>query len=97
MWPVFGEGRRCGRPSAVAACSKTRSHPADEVPVRPGSPLPPGTPPDGSSPRTTPRSPNRTPDGRVGAALAAVLTARRDPVPAVPGPAGAARSFSAGQ
>ncbi len=37
----------------------------------------------------------RTPDGRVGAALAAVLPARRDPLSAVGGLASTARSFSA--
>ncbi|MBB5857356.1 IclR family transcriptional regulator [Amycolatopsis umgeniensis] len=100
--------------------------PADDVPVWPGSPLPPGTAagrllaahhpalaePDadaleiraaGYAAESETITAGlgcaavgiRTPDGRVGAALAAVLPARRDPVSAVAGLASTARSFSA--
>ncbi|RSM57919.1 transcriptional regulator, IclR family protein [Amycolatopsis sp. WAC 01376] len=100
--------------------------PADEVPVSPGSPLPPGTAagrllaahhsalaePDtdaleiraaGYAAESETITAGlgcaavgiRTPDGRVGAALAAVLPVRRDPVSAVAGLASTARSFSA--
>lgn len=100
--------------------------PADDVPVWPGMPLPPGTAagrllaayhpaldePDADareilvagyaveSETITPglgcaAVPVRTPDGRVGAALATVLPAHRDPLSAVAGLASTARSFSA--
>ncbi len=100
--------------------------PADDVPVWPGMPLPPGTAagrllaayhpaldePDADgrqivaagyaveSETITPglacaAVPVRTPDGRVGAALAAVVPAHRDPVSAVAGLASTARSFGA--
>ncbi|GAB3726255.1 IclR family transcriptional regulator [Amycolatopsis oliviviridis] len=100
--------------------------PADDVPVWPGTPLPPGTAagrllaahhpslaePDADALgiRTAGYATEseaiteglgcaavgiRTPDGRVGAALAAVLPVRRDPVSVVAGLAGAARSFGA--
>ncbi|MEV6912980.1 helix-turn-helix domain-containing protein [Amycolatopsis sp. NPDC051071] len=100
--------------------------PADDVPVSPGTPLPPGTAagrllaahhpalaePDagalairaaGFATESETITPGlgcaavaiRTPDGRVGAALAAVLPARRDPASAVTGLASTARSFSA--
>jgi DNA-binding IclR family transcriptional regulator len=97
--------------------------PSDDVPVWPGSPLPPGTAagrllaahhsalaePDALEIRATGYAAEsetitaglgcaavgiRTPDGRVGAALAAVLPARRDPVSTVAGLASTARSFS---
>ncbi len=100
--------------------------PADDVPVSPGSPLPPGTAagrllaahhhalaePDadaleirvaGFATESETITPGlgcaavgiRTPDGRVGAALAAVLPVRRDPASAVTGLANTARSIGA--
>ncbi|WP_410649633.1 IclR family transcriptional regulator [Amycolatopsis sp. cmx-4-54] len=100
--------------------------PADDVPVCPGRPLPPGTAagrllaahhPALAEPDTDALEIRaagyaaesetiaeglccaavgiRTPDGRVGAALAAVLPARRDPVSAVAGLTSTARSFGA--
>ncbi|EMD24280.1 IclR family transcriptional regulator [Amycolatopsis azurea] len=100
--------------------------PADDVPVWPGTPLPPGTAagrllaahhPSLAEPDTDALEIRaagyatesetitaglgcaavgiRTPDGRVGAALAAVLPARRDPVSVVAGLTGTARSFGA--
>ncbi|KZB79391.1 IclR family transcriptional regulator [Amycolatopsis regifaucium] len=99
--------------------------PPDDVPVRPGGPLPPGTAagrllaahhpalaePDADAVEIRAAGYAaesetitaglgcaavgiRTPDGRVGAALAAVLPARRDPVSTVSGLASTARSFS---
>ncbi|RSN34893.1 transcriptional regulator, IclR family protein [Amycolatopsis sp. WAC 04169] len=100
--------------------------PADDVPVWPGSPLPPGTAagrllaahhPALAEPDTDALEIRaagfaaesetiaeglgcaavavRSPDGRVGAALAAVLPARRDPVSAVAALTSTARSFGA--